>query len=127
VASRAYTDAEIDAAIDAINDPRRLQAAQDVVARTAPALQRLLGVALEEGGWFDLGHDQAVREATSSPAHTDRVREVSTLVAEETRLGMMVGVAIGWELAHELTVGSGVLAEKGGEDRASQSDREEDG
>ena len=115
MASRAYTDAEIDAAIDAINDPRRLQAAQDVVTRTAPALQRLLGVALEEGGWFDLGHDQAVREATSSPDHTDRVREVRTLLAEETRLGMMVGVAIGWELAHELA------------DAGSQSDREEDG
>lgn len=124
MASRAYTDAEIDAAIDAINDPRRLQAAQDVVARTAPALQRLLGVALDEGGWFDLGHDQAVREATSSPDHTDRVREVRTLVAEETRLGMMVGVAIGWELAHELA-GSGPLA-GGQEGPASQSDREED-
>jgi hypothetical protein len=126
VASRAYTDADIDAAIDAINDPRRLQAAQDVVARTAPALQRLLGVALEEGGWFDLGHDQAVREATSSPDHTDRVREVRTLLAEETRLGMMVGVAIGWELARELAVGAGP-AGRGGEDPASQSDREEDG
>jgi hypothetical protein len=102
VVSRAYTDAEIDAAIDALNDPRRLHAAQDVVARAAPSLQRLLGVALDEGGWFDLGHDQAVREATASPEHRDRVREVQTLVAEETRLGMLVGVAIGFELAHEL-------------------------
>jgi PAS domain-containing protein len=102
VPSRAYTDAELDAAIDAINDPIRLREAQNVVARTAPALQRLLGVALEEGGWFDLGHDQAVREATSSPDPGDRVREVRTLLAEETRLGMLVGVAIGFELANEL-------------------------
>ena len=100
--SRAYTDAELDAAIDAINNPRRLREAQDVVVRTAPSLQRLLGVALEEGGWFDLGHDQAVREATSSPEPGDRMREVRTLLAEETRLGMLVGVAIGFELAHEL-------------------------
>jgi hypothetical protein len=27
---------------------------------------------------------------------------VRTLVAEETRLGMLVGVAVGFELAHEL-------------------------
>ena len=35
--SRAYTDAELDAAIDAINDPRRIREAENVVARTAPA------------------------------------------------------------------------------------------
>ena len=118
--SRAYTDAELDAAIDAINDPRRIREAENVVARTAPALQRLLGVALEEGGWFDLGHDQAVREATSSPDPGDRVREVRTLVAEETRLGMMVGVAVGFELARE-------LEKRGDEDHLPQPDREEDG
>jgi hypothetical protein len=27
---------------------------------------------------------------------------VATLVAEETRVGMLVGVAVGYELAHEL-------------------------
>jgi len=27
---------------------------------------------------------------------------VRTLLAEETRLGMLVGVAVGWELAREL-------------------------
>jgi hypothetical protein len=31
------------------------------------------------------------------------VTAVRTLVAEETRLGMLVGVAVGLELAHELT------------------------
>jgi hypothetical protein len=30
------------------------------------------------------------------------VRAVRTLVAEETRLGMLVGVAVGFELAREL-------------------------
>ena len=32
----------------------------------------------------------------------ERVRAVRTLVAEETRLGMLVGVAVGLELAEEL-------------------------
>jgi len=27
---------------------------------------------------------------------------VRTLLAEETRLGMLIGVAVGWELAREL-------------------------
>jgi len=102
VPSRAYTDAELDAAIGAITEPARLREAQDMVMRTAPALQRLLGVALEEGGWFDLGHDQAVREATGRHDPGERMRDVRTLLAEETRLGMLVGVAIGFELAREL-------------------------
>jgi len=102
VADRAYTDAELDAAIAAISDPARLRQAQDVVMRTAPALQRVLAVALDEGGWFDPGHDQAVRDATGRDDPGDRAREVRTLLAEETRLGMLVGVAIGFELAQEL-------------------------
>jgi hypothetical protein len=102
VADRAYTDTDLDAAIDAINDPERLRQAQDLVVRTAPALQRVLGVALQEGGWFDVGHEQAVREAMGRADPEERAREVRTLLAEETRLGMLVGVAVGFELAREL-------------------------
>ncbi len=72
----------------------------------APALQRVLGVALQEGGWFDLGHNQAVREATGQEDPRQRVREMQTLLAEETRLGMLVGVAVGFELARELGAGA---------------------
>jgi hypothetical protein len=102
VAGRAYTDEELDAALAAINDPARLRTAQELVMRTAPGLQRLLGAALDEGGWFDAGHDQAVREACSRPDPDQRLRELRTLLAEETRLGMLVGVAVGFELAQEL-------------------------
>jgi hypothetical protein len=35
------------------------------------------------------------------------MREVRTLLAEETRLGMLVGVAIGFELARELERATG--------------------
>src|ERR671936_3191868 len=107
VVDRAYTDAELDAAIAAITDPGRLREAQDVVVRTAPALQRLLGIALDEGGWFDLGHEQAVREATGREDPAQRLRDVRTLLAEETRMGMLVGVAVGFELARELAGGPG--------------------
>ena len=103
----SYTDADIDAAINAITDPARLQEAQSLVARSAPSLQRVLGEALAEGGWFDLGHEQAVREAAGGEDPHERVRAMRTLLAEETRLGMLVGVAVGFELARELNHTSG--------------------
>jgi hypothetical protein len=121
VSDRPYTDAELDAAVAALSDPARLSEAQELVMRTAPALQRVLATALEEGGWFDLGHDQAVREAATREDPSDRVREVRTLVAEETRIGMLVGVAIGFELARELAQTSGA---PGADEQAN--DKQED-
>jgi hypothetical protein len=102
VPDRDYTDAEIDAAITAITDPQRLQEAQDIIMRAAPSLQNVLASALADGGWFDSGHDQAVREAVGGEDPLERLRAVQTLLAEETRLGMLVGVAVGFELAREL-------------------------
>jgi hypothetical protein len=102
VPDRAYTDAELDAAVAAITDPGRLRDAQDLVMRTAPALQQVLGAALQEGGWFDLGHEQAMREAVTVEDPDERVTRIRTMLAEEIRLGMLVGVAVGFELAREL-------------------------
>lgn len=109
---RAYTDAELEAAIAAIADPERLRAAQDLVARSAPTLQRVLATALEEGGWFDLAHNQAVREAAGHDDVGERLHAVRTMLAEETRLGMLVGVAVGFELARELASDTGDGAAK---------------
>ena len=72
------------------------------MARSAPALQRVLAAALDEGGWFDTAHDQAVRRRPAHDDFSERIRAVQTMVAEETRLGMLVGVAVGFELAREL-------------------------
>jgi hypothetical protein len=102
VPERAHNDDELEAAIAAITEPGRLQDAQDAVMRVAPSLQRVLAEAISEGGWFDLGHEQAIREATGAESSDERVRAVRTLVAEETRLGMLVGVAVGFELSREL-------------------------
>ena len=99
---RVYTDEELEAAVAAISDPERLRDAQDAVLRTAPSLQRLLAAALSEGGWFGTSHDQAVREAAGAEDLADRQQALTTLLAEETRLGMLVGVAIGFQLAREL-------------------------
>ena len=97
-----YSDAEIDAAVESLTDPERLREAQDLVARAAPQLQRVLATALETGGWFGSAHEEQVRAAAEPEDPGERARAVATLVAEETRVGMLVGVAVGYELAHEL-------------------------
>ena len=99
---RPYTDAELDAAVQQLSDPSRLSDAQDLVMRAAPSLQKVLAAAIAEGGWFDSAHDQAVREAIVADDPEARLRAVRTLLAEETRLGMLVGVAVGFELSRTL-------------------------
>jgi hypothetical protein len=76
--------------------------ARDTVARLAPQLQRVLDQALAEGGWFATAHEDQVGRAASEGDPEARRRAVGALVAEETRLGMLVGVAVGIELAREL-------------------------
>lgn len=102
MAGRPYTDEEVDAAVAALSAPERLREAQELVVRTAPQLQRVLLAALDEGGWFGPAHEEAVREAAGPEDPGERARAVATLIAEETRVGMLVGVAVGYELAREL-------------------------
>jgi hypothetical protein len=97
-----YSDEEIDAAIEALSDPERLAGARDTVARLAPQLQRVLNEALADGGWFGSAHDEQIGRAANETDPETREAVVRTLVAEETRLGMLVGVAVGIELAREL-------------------------
>ncbi len=99
---RAYSDAEIDAAIEALSKPKRLEEAQRLIAARAPQLQGILNVALEGADWFGSAHQAAVLEAAGKPAVDDRVTAVRTLIAEETGVAMLIGVAVGYELAHEL-------------------------
>lgn len=98
----AYTDAELDAAIDALSEPGRFREAEAMVATAAPGLQRVLLSALEQGGWFAESHDAAIRSAVATGDDAERLAAVRTLLAEETRMGMLVGVAVGWALAAEL-------------------------
>jgi hypothetical protein len=103
---RSYTAAEVDTALEALVEPGRLAHAQDVVVHAAPALQRILAEALSEGGWFGDAHDAEVRRIAREQDEQECARALSTLVAEQTRLGMFVGVAVGFELAHELAAAS---------------------
>ena len=99
---RAYSDAEVEAAIEALSQPERLEEAQRLVGSNAPGLQRILNEALDAADWFGSAHQAAVLEATGKPAIDDRLVAVRTLIAEETNLSMLIGVAVGYELAHEL-------------------------
>jgi hypothetical protein len=99
---RSYTDEELDAAIEELTEPDRLRAGQDLVMRVAPALQRVLAAALADGGWFDSAHTRAIEEAIGESDPGARLRAVRTLMAEETQLGMLVGVAVGFELQRTL-------------------------
>jgi hypothetical protein len=102
VPERQFTDEEVEAAIEALSDPERFRAAESRVGRLAPQLQRILGHALQEGGWFGQAQEAEVLKAATAPDPDERIRLVRTLLAEETRIGMLVGVAVGWELAREL-------------------------
>ena len=102
---RAYSDAEVEAAIEALSDPERLEEAQRMVGSNAPGIQRILNEALQAADWFGSAHQAAVLEAAGKPDVDDRVTAVRTLIAEETSVSMLIGVAVGYELAHELMQG----------------------
>lgn len=95
----SFTDAQVEAAVRRLEEPGRLDAAQRTVAAQAPALQRILNQALEDADWFGAAHADEVRRATSAE---DIETAVRTLIAEETRVAMLIGAAVGLELANQL-------------------------
>ena len=97
-----YSAEEVDAAVAALSDPDRFGHAQEIVTHAAPSLQRVLGAALEQGGWFDQAHEAQLTQAAETEDSRQRAQAIQTLVEEETRLGMLVGVSVGFELAREL-------------------------
>ena len=97
-----YSDEQIDAAIDAITEPGAFGEAEKTVVRAAPQLQRVLAEALDAGGWFGESHEAGVLKAATTPDEEARLNAVRTLLAEEARMGMMVGVSVGWALAEQL-------------------------
>jgi hypothetical protein len=94
---------EFEAAIARLLDPQRFSEAERMVARAAPQLQRVLAAALAEGGWFGEPHEAEALRAATVPDPDERIAAVRALLAEEARMGMMVGVAVGWALNEEMT------------------------
>ena len=98
-----FSDAEIEAAVQAMSEPGRLDEAQRVVATAAPQLQRILDEALEAAEWYGSAHQAAVLEASGKPDVDERLGAVQRLIVEETRVSMLIGVAVGYELARTLS------------------------
>lgn len=106
MAPRTYSDAELEAAVEMLADAERFREAESMVTAAAPGLQRILSTALASGGWFEESHQAAILEAASKPDSEERIAAVRTLLAEEGRIAMMIGVAVGWALAEELAQSS---------------------
>lgn len=94
-----------ESAIERLADPERFREAERLVERNAPALSRLLASVIGAGDWFGESHLAELRKACALEDPGARETAVRTLLAEESRLGMMIGVAVGWALAGELQPG----------------------
>ena len=99
----SYSEEQLEAAIEALTDAGRFREAESLVAGAAPKLQRVLASALESGGWFGESHDAETLKAATTPDPDERITAVRTLLAEEARMAMMVGVAVGWALHQQLS------------------------
>ena len=101
-----YSDEQVEAAVDALSEAGAFAEAERAVAGAAPRLQGILAEALAAGGWFGESHEAEVLKAATMPADEERLAAVRTLLAEEARMGMMIGVAVGWALAEKLAEGN---------------------
>jgi hypothetical protein len=96
-------ESELEAAIERLLDPERFSAAERVVAQAAPQLQKVLASAMAEGGWFGEPHEAEALRVATAPDPDERIAAIRALLAEEARMGMMVGVAVGWALREEMS------------------------
>ncbi len=103
----AYGEPELEAAIERLADGARLREAEATVAAAAPALQRVLLQALASGGWFEGSHRGELERVSAIDDPGERATAVATLLAEETRIAMMIGVTVGWTLADDLRAAAG--------------------
>ena len=100
--SDSYSEEQLKAAVERLSDPEAFRDAERVVASVAPNLQGVLVTALGEGGWFGQSHESETLKAATMPDQEARLAAIRALLSEETHLGMMVGVAVGWALRTEL-------------------------
>ena len=105
VAGPPYSDEQIEAAVNALSEPGRLDEAQRIVGSQAPQLQLVLNEAISEANWFGSAHDEQVLRAAGVADPDERVAAVKALMMEEARIAMLIGVAVGLQLERELTRG----------------------
>ena len=96
---RTYTAARSTPRWRGCRTRERLRHATEIVTHAAPSLARVLDGALADGGWFGAAHEELLARASAEPDPAERLAAVRALVDEQTRVGMLVGVAVGFELA----------------------------
>ena len=96
------SDVELRDAIERIRSGDGLAEAERVIASVAPELRTLLAEALDSGGWFGEPHEVETLKVATMPDEQARIEALRSLLAEETNIGMLVGVAVGWALRAEL-------------------------
>lgn len=109
---------ELRSALDRLGSGPHLAEAEQAMAAVLPELRVVLAAALNEGGWFGDPHRAETLKAATIPDEETRIEAVRGLLEEETNIGLMVGVAVGWALRAELegAGGDGTSTGKGGDE-----------
>ena len=89
-------------AIERIRSGDRLGGAERAMASVLPELRVLLAEALESGGWFGEPHQSETLRVATLPDPDERLEALRNLLEEETNIGLLVGVAVGWALRAEI-------------------------
>jgi len=100
--SEAWSEEQLRAAVERLSDRETFAEAERVVAAVAPDLQGVLVSALGAGGWFGESHQSETLKAATIPDEDARLTAIRALLTEETHIGRMVGVAVGWALRADL-------------------------
>ncbi|MBU3690726.1 MAG: hypothetical protein FGM38_01580 [Solirubrobacterales bacterium] len=93
---------ELRAAVERLAAGDRLAEAEQMVSTALPELRVLLAEALGTGGWFGEPHQSETLRVATIPDPDERLEALRNLLEEETNIGMMVGVAVGWALRAEI-------------------------
>ena len=93
---------ELRAAVERLGSGDRLIEAEQMVSTALPELRLLLAEALGTGGWFGEPHQSETLRVATIPDPDERLEALRNLLEEETNIGMMVGVAVGWALRAEV-------------------------
>lgn len=93
---------ELRAAVERLGSGDRLVEAEQMVSTALPELRVLLAEALGTGGWFGEPHQSETLRVATIPDPDERLEALRNLLEEETNIGMMVGVAVGWALRAEI-------------------------
>jgi hypothetical protein len=96
------SERDIEAVIGEIVSESGFDAVEARMAELAPQMQGIVEQALLAGGWFDDAHESMVLKTATLPDADERITDLRNFVLEQTRLAMLVGIAVGWEISDRI-------------------------